>query len=172
MSPLAIADVQYLDDAAVAACVVATHWTDAAPVEERTTRLTRVKAYEPGRFYLRELPCLIAVLEAVETAFDVVVIDGYVDLDEGRPGLGAHLRERLGSRVAVVGVAKSAYRGSRFAIPVVRGGSARPLFVTARGIPAERAAELVRAMHGSHRIPTLLAHADRLARSRGHAHET
>ncbi len=46
---------------------------------------------------------------------------------------------------------------------ILRGGSARPLYVTA----TERVAELadrVRTMHGAHRIPTLLAEVDRLAR--------
>ena len=42
----------------------------------------------------------------------------------------------------------------------------RPLFVTARGMPAADAARLVESMHGGHRIPTLIARVDHLARGR------
>jgi deoxyribonuclease V len=38
------------------------------------------------------------------------------------------------------------------------------LFVTAAGIAPPRAADLVRSMHGPHRIPTLLKRTDQLAR--------
>ena len=51
--------------------------------------------------------------------------------------------------------------------PVLRGDSSRPLFVTAAGMNPHGAAELVRGMHGPHRVPTLLKRADQLAR--GHA---
>jgi deoxyribonuclease V len=47
---------------------------------------------------------------------------------------------------------------------VERGGSAKPLYVTAAGIAAETAAAHVAAMHGAHRIPTLLKLVDRLVR--------
>ena len=164
---LAIADVHYASTSAVAACVVAAHWADETPLDERSAQIESVAPYEPGRFYLRELPCLLAVLRTVKSGFEVVVIDGYVDLAPEQPGLGAHLFAELGERAAVVGVAKSAFRGSDHAIAVTRGTSQRPLFVTARGMSAERAAELVRSMHGAHRIPTLIARADALARGRG-----
>lgn len=127
-----------------------------------------VQPYEPGAFFKRELPCLLEVLGRIETELKLVVVDGYVDLDDaGAPGLGGHLHQSLGGRVAVVGVAKTAYRGGTFAARVVRGGSRRPLFVTARGIERDDAARLVEGMHGEHRIPTLLQRADRLARGIG-----
>jgi deoxyribonuclease V len=64
----------------------------------------------------------------------------------------------------VIGVAKTAYAGSTFATPVLRGTSAKPLYVTARGIARDEAARLVRSLHGEHRIPTLLERVDHLAR--------
>lgn len=64
----------------------------------------------------------------------------------------------------VVGIAKTAFRGSPMAVAIQRPSSQRPLFVTSVGIELEEAAELVRQMHGPWRIPTLLGHADRLAR--------
>lgn len=162
---LAFVDVQYDGDTGVAAAVTAHGWADAAPASEHVVRVPDVLPYRPGAFYERELPCLVRVLEDLLLPLTVVVIDGYVELDgQGAPGLGARLHDRLGGAIAVVGVAKTAYRGSTFAIAVTRGSSARPLFVTARGIDAAEAARLVGAMHGPHRIPTLLGRVDRLAR--------
>jgi deoxyribonuclease V len=127
--------------------------------------IAAVKPYRPGAFYERELPCITAVLARVRTPLRAVVVDGYVELDDrGSPGLGAHLHAHLGGAVAVVGVAKTAFRGAAFARAVLRGASRTPLFVTSRGIDVADAARLVQQMHGPHRIPTLLARADRLAR--------
>jgi deoxyribonuclease V len=47
---------------------------------------------------------------------------------------------------------------------VQRGGSARPVFVTAAGMPRAEAAELVRLMSGRFRVPDALRRADKLAR--------
>ena len=95
----------------------------------------------------------------------VALVDGYVWVGAARrPGLGAHLHGALGGGVAVVGVAKSRYRGTPDARPVRRGGSARPLPVTAVGMAPELAAERVRSMHGEHRLPTLLRRVDQLCR--------
>jgi hypothetical protein len=41
------------------------------------------------------------------------IVDGYVWLDDaGKPGLGAHLYQALGGRVAVLGVAETKFRGA------------------------------------------------------------
>ena len=166
-SPVAIVDVQYEADHARAACVVAAGWTDGTSLEERVTSISDVLPYRPGAFYERELPCLLAVLALVRTPVHTIVVDGYVDLDEqGAPGLGAHLHTHLGGAVSILGVAKTSFRGSSFATPVLRGESKTPLFVTARGLSASDAADLVRHMHGPHRIPTLLRRVDMLARGR------
>lgn len=95
---------------------------------------------------------------------DLIVIDGFVWLDaDGRPGLGAHLHAERA--IPVVGVAKTAYRGCEaWSAPVLRGASTRPLFVTATGVDRAGAAAAIAGMHGAHRIPTLLALADRAAR--------
>jgi deoxyribonuclease V len=164
-APLAAVDVHYEDGAATAACVVARQWTDAAPHESRVVHIGAARPYTPGRFFERELPCIVEVLGRVTCPYGVIVVDGYVDLDaSGTPGLGAHLHQHFAGRHAVVGVAKTPFRGGEFAAPILRGSSARPLFVTARGMSIERAAALVASMHGAHRIPTLLAAVDRLAR--------
>ena len=64
----------------------------------------------------------------------------------------------------MIGVAKTPFRTATHAIPVLRGSSARPLYVTAAGMPRAEAAELVRHMAGRHRLPDALRRVDTLAR--------
>ena len=93
----------------------------------------------------------------------LIVVDGYVDLDPGgRPGLGARVHAEFG--VPVIGVAKTAFRGASHAAGVLRGGSARPLYVTAAGLTVAEAAGVVREMAGRFRLPDALKLVDRLAR--------
>jgi deoxyribonuclease V len=164
----AAVDVHYSVADAVAACVLFDEWTDDRPARELATRVTAPPAeYEPGELWRRELPALLAVLEPVVHELELVVVDAYVWLDaDGRPGLGARLFAALGERVPVMGVAKTAFAGSTHAAPVLRGASARPLYVTAAGIASDVAAAHIASMHGAHRIPTLLGRVDRLARGR------
>ena len=70
-----------------------------------------------------------------------------------RPGLGA--RAHAGFGIPVIGVAKSRFRAATHAVPVVRGSSARPLFVTAAGMPSADAADVVRAWPAGTGCPTL-----------------
>ncbi|BCB75981.1 hypothetical protein GCM10022251_55630 [Phytohabitans flavus] len=159
----AAVDVHYpVSGGAHAAAVVAADERFASIVDERTRWLPEVAPYEPGRFFARELPALRAVLAGLDD-LDLVVVDGYVDLDAaGRPGLGAHLYAEI--RIPVVGVAKTAFQSATHAVAVRRGGAARPLYITAAGLPVERAAALVTAMAGPHRTPDALRRVDALAR--------
>lgn len=161
---IAAVDVHYTDPSAVAACVLFARWTDDAPASEHVARIASVEPYQPGEFRRRELPCLLEALRAAPAMPAIVVVDGYVWLGPGRAGLGAHLHDALGGAVPVIGVAKTSFQGAS-AVEVLRGGSAKPLFVTAAGIDASEAASHILSMHGPHRVPTLLARADRLARS-------
>ena len=160
----AAVDVHYLGSGGARAAVVAA--ADAAfskVLTERTASVPEVVPYRPGDFFLRELPPLRAVLDGVH-GLGLLVVDGYVDLDaSGRPGLGAHAHAEFG--VPVIGVAKTAFPTATHAVPVLRGRSARPLFVTAAGMPLHDAAELVRQMAGSFRLPDALRRADALART-------
>jgi deoxyribonuclease V len=158
-------DVDYRADAVVAACVGFDEWTDAITALEVLVRSDAPPApYEPGRFYLRELPHIHAVLALLASPPDAIVVDGYVWLGDANPGLGARLHASLGGVTPVIGVAKTAFAGAA-AIEVLRGTSARPLYVTTVGTDAQAAADAVRSMHGDHRIPTLLGRVDHLARS-------
>jgi len=159
------ADVHYpRSGGARAAAVVAADARFSRVLAARTVAVSGVLPYQPGEFYLRELPPLRAVLADIGE-LGLLVIDGYADLDPGgRAGLGAHAHAEF--RVPVIGVAKTAFRTATHAVPVRRGASTRPLYVTAIGMPRDRAAELVRQMAGSYRIPDALRHADILARAR------
>jgi len=163
-------DVDYRPDGTARAAALAFgDWADAAPRHEWVARLDAVQPYQPGEFYRRELPCLLAVLAEVTEAMgapELIVIDGYVTLDAaGTPGLGAHLYAALGGQIPVVGVAKTAFRGSAHALPVCRGDSRSPLYVTAVGMDAAEAAREVAGMAGAHRLPALLKRVDQLCRS-------
>ena len=157
------ADVHYLaPGGARAAAVVAADASFSRLVAERVELVLAVAPYRPGQFYLRELPPLRAALNGLADVA-LLIVDGYADLDPGgRPGLGARAHAEFG--VPVIGVAKSAFRTATHAVPVLRGTSARPLYVTAAGIGAEEAAERIQAMHGKFRIPTLLKRVDQLSR--------
>lgn len=155
-------DVDYREDRVVTACVGFVAWPDAAASFEKTNLSMFPPAeYEPGSFYKRELPYLLAILEGL--APDIIVVDGFVTLDHGTKGLGAHLRDALDVQPIVIGVAKRPWR--RVAgIAIERGDSKAPLHVTALGIDVAEAAKHVVEMHGPHRTPTLLKRVDRLAR--------
>ena len=125
---------------------------------------TGVEAYEPGAFYKRELPFLLAVMQSLP-APDAVVIDGYCWLGSERAGLGARLYQALEESCPVLGVAKTAFHGSP-GLPVLRGASRSPLYVTSCGLAPQEAARKVQLMHGSFRIPMLLKRVDQLSRGK------
>jgi hypothetical protein len=92
---------------------------------------------------------------------ETVVIGRYVDVrpEEGRR-LGGHLAETLPYRAAIIGVGKSQLPIADRYVEVSRGGSRKPLFVSAAGCSPAYAAASIESMHGSFRIPTLLKLAD------------
>lgn len=162
----AVLDVHYAYDRSFAACVVFDTWVDSAPTELIRVVVPGAPPYHTGRFYERELPCLISVLQRADREFEAIVIDGYVHLrtDVGK-GLGAYLFEALPYAPVVIGVAKTPLQVATGAVPIIRGKSNRPLFVSAIGCPVAQAAQSVVSMHGPYRIPTLLRLADRHARA-------
>ena len=170
MTTWAAIDVDYREQGAVVAAVVFESIDAATPAHEQVVVVTPVAPYEPGAFYKRELPCALAVLEALSAGgrhIGVVIVDGDVWLGPGVFGLGAHLwteRRRLHDNAVVIGVAKTPWHDRRAHVAVTRGG-ARPLWVTAAGCDVDTAAHAVAAMHGPFRLPTLLKHVDRLART-------
>lgn len=165
---IACLDVHYTETAAHAAAVTFEDWTSATAIEEKVVPVHDIQPYVPGEFYRRELPCLLAILQALPPV-EIVVIDGYVWLGDSKPGLGAHLHQALGGTAVVIGVAKTKYASAdpTSVVEILRGTSERPLYVTAAGMSLEHAAELVRSMHGDYRTPTLLKRVDFLCRDAG-----
>jgi len=159
-------DVHYVaDERAVAAGIAFSDWRSDRIERTETAEIRHVLPYRPGDFYERELPCLLAVLERFQSVIGTVIVDGYVTIGADQAdGLGAHLYRALGGAVPVIGVAKNHFAGTPEESEVYRGKSARPLFVTSRGIALEDTKRLIRDMHGDHRLPTLLAAVDRACR--------
>ena len=162
---LACVDVHYQTAGAVAACVLFSSWGQSDSEAEFAQGVRQVAPYEPGKFYRRELPCILSVLKIIQPVPSIIVVDAYVWLSiEERFGLGAHLYEALERKCSIVGVAKSPFFEGPNVAKVTRNSSARPLFVTSAGIPLEDAICAIQQMHGSFRIPTLIKRVDQLAK--------
>lgn len=160
-------DVDYRVDRVVTACVGFDDWSDAAPAFETTRDSEGAPApYESGQFYRREMPYLLQLLRSLELTPALLILDGFVWLDGGRAGLGAHLSEALRGTCPVIGVAKRPFAGAANVVPVLRGSSRVALFVSAIGTDLDQAARCIAGMHGDHRVPTLLKRVDQLSRGR------
>ena len=160
-------DVYYQDQKAIVAGVLFHFWDAPKAADEIVIEieLDRVGEYEPGQFYKRELPCLLALLETLETLPEIIVIDGYVHLgSEENPGLGQRLYDALEGRSIVIGVAKTRFQDTPATAEVYRGQSQNPLYVTAIGVGSPEAKRFITDMQGENRIPTLLKRVDRLTR--------
>lgn len=95
---------------------------------------------------------------------DVIIVDGYVDLGVGHPGLGRHLFNAIGGMVPVIGVAKTSFHDAPH-VELLRGRVAtKPLFITQAGMGMDAAIKGIQQMAGPFRIPDLLKAVDKLAR--------
>ena len=160
-------DTHYSDKCVTTAGVLFARIQDAKPAFEHVVTSTAQPAeYVPGEFYKREMPEILSLLSTLPIKPDLILIDGYCVLDsQGRLGLGGHLFEALDKNITIIGVAKSAFRGSPHAAQILRGASKTPLYVTACGeISQQDAGDMIQSMHGDYRIPDLLKRADYLCR--------
>lgn len=135
-------------------------WGDAVAQYEHTAFIEDVAEYQPGQFYLRELPCLLKLVSTAPVPPSIVVVDGHAWLN-GKPGLGAKLHGATG--LPVVGVAKRPFFEGAAGV-IFRQNSKNPLYVSAAGLDVEDALKNIESMHGPYRIPTLLKRADSLCR--------
>lgn len=157
-------DVHYKEDTAKVVCAVLQQWQDAVAMHHWIKYVTTVADYIPGEFYKRELPCILDILSDIDlTTIECIIIDGFVVLDDaGKLGLGGHLYESLHPKVPVIGVAKTSFhQNTQNVIPVYRGESKNPLFITAIGIDLQTAANNIQHMAGEYRIPAVLKELDR-----------
>lgn len=158
-------DVHYEGSHALAGGVLFRRWSDGEAAGELTVPASAVADYRPGRFYLRELPCIMALVAQLDDLPVCIIVDGHVYLDAARtPGLGRRLYDALGGKAAVVGVAKSRLAATPPDAAVFRGASSRPLYVTAAGMAQAQARRRIAGMHGPFRLPAMLKRADRLCR--------
>jgi deoxyribonuclease V len=160
-------DVHYKKNTAKAVGALIQNWGDATALQYVIKYIGEVEEYVPGSFYKRELPCIMEVLSQIDlSSISYIVIDGFVVLDDaGKPGLGAYVYESIHAKVSVIGVAKSNFHENlKNVIPVLRGESNNPLYVTAIGTDLQQAADNVKRMHGEFRLPTVLKEMDRITK--------
>lgn len=161
---IACFDVYYYEDYAKACCVV----FKIEPLEKIVSKycetIQSVDEYISGEFYKRELPCLLKVYEKIKEDIDLIIVDSFVLLKEGKKGLGAHLFNALDRKTPVIGVAKSFFEGCTDYVEIYRGQSSRPLYISSVGISLNDSAELIKSLNGKNRIPDVLKMVDQLTR--------
>ncbi|WP_367389452.1 endonuclease V [Lewinella sp. LCG006] len=159
-------DVHYRDDFAQVAGVLFKDWTDEEAYKTYTIQTPLAGEYEPGKFYKRELPALLALLREVSEPLDFILVDSYVYLGKDKPGLGVYLYEVLDVKVPVIGLAKNHFRAAEeVEVRLLRGDSSKALFVTAIGCEATWATDRIKEMAGDYRLPNLVKLADQLSKA-------
>ena len=68
-----VIDVGYDENKANSASLSFKNWADSSPTDTKKILLENIAGYEPGKFYLRELPCILASLNQT----DLDEVDGY-----------------------------------------------------------------------------------------------
>jgi deoxyribonuclease V len=160
-------DTYYFSNKAKTVCLEFEEWSQAKDYIVHSEILDGISEYVSGEFYKRELPCIISLLKKINIEnVDAIIIDGFVFLDDaGKLGLGGHLYEALDRKIPIIGVAKTNFATiEKHKRLLVRGESARPLFITAIGMDVDLALKYVTSMHGEFRIPTLLKQLDMLTK--------
>jgi len=160
-------DVYYKEDDYAQIAGALFEWEGFEPQETYIEQITTVNDYEPGAFYKRELPCLLAILEKIDIAkLQAIIVDGHVYIDDCNYGLGGKLYEELGRQVPVIGVAKNSFYSNRNKVKeIFRGKSNKPLYVSAIGLDLEIVSKRILDMSGEYRMPTILKSLDQLSRT-------
>jgi deoxyribonuclease V len=160
-------DTYYFDNKAKTVCLEFENWSEDKNFKVHTEIIDNVSEYIPGEFYKRELPCIISLLNQIDLEnIEAIIVDGFVYLDDDKKhGLGGHLYEKLNGKIPIIGVAKTNFASiEKDKKPLLRGDSAKPLFITSIGIDLEEAFQKVETMAGEFRMPTLLKELDRLTK--------
>jgi len=162
-----VLDVQYNGNKnGLVACLGFKNWEDEKASYTKTDFIENIEPYETGYFYKRELPCLLEALKDLDD-IECVVVDGYVWLEKPTHyGLGMYLYDALNCSVPIIGVAKTFFTNTPKECELLRGKSAKPLFITSVGIELNVAKSYIAKMHGKYRFPTLLKEVDSLARGK------
>jgi len=163
-------DVHYEGETAFVAGLTFSDPTQKEPDHIYYSELAAPGEYKSGEFYKRELPCIIKLIEENNLFPSVIIIDGFTYLDDERnQGLGARLEGYFSAQdkyVGVIGVAKNPRKETPKSWEVLRGSSAKPLYVKAAGMNDDFARKVISEMHGEYRHPTLLKLVDQLCREK------
>lgn len=100
----------------------------------------------------------------VKEKVNLLIIDGYVYLNDYKNGLGGHLYEALNKKIPVIGVAKSYYKVCAGYTEIYRGKSIKPLYISSIGIDLSYSCALIENLDGKYRIPNMLKQVDLLTR--------
>lgn len=160
-------DTYYFEDKARTVAIAFENWQDAQETTVYEETIAGINEYVPGEFYKRELPCILSLLKQIPLEnCKAIIIDGFVVLDDdGKLGLGGYLYEALSNKTPIIGVAKNNFSAIHILKEAVyRGNSQKPLYVTSKGINLQIAADKIKNMDGTYRIPTLLKKVDSLGR--------
>jgi deoxyribonuclease V len=165
MDLYAAVDVYYRNESATTALVEFSDFSSDR-ISRSVIQKTEIEApYIPGKFYLRELPCILNILKQAGCQYQMIVIDGFVFLKKPACyGLGWYLAKALAYEAIIIGVAKSYFRMAERFVDVKRGRSSRPLYVSAYNMEPETAGSLIKEMYGENRIPYILKLTDKLSR--------
>ncbi|WDF59255.1 endonuclease V [Flavobacterium sp. KACC 22758] len=160
-------DTYYFDNKAKTVCLEFENWNEDKNFKVHAEIIDNVSEYIPGEFYKRELPCILSLLNQIDLKnIETIIVDGFVYLDDDKKyGLGGHLYEKLNNEIPIIGVAKTNFASiEKDKKALLRGDSAKPLFITSIGIDLEEAFQKVESMAGEFRMPTLLKELDRLTK--------
>jgi len=158
-------DVKYHDKHAVIGYVLFDDVGSGTPYRTGHITHNEVHPYIPGEFYKRELPCLLTAFHSIEENIDLIFVDAYVWLGEHKKGLGVYLYEALEEKIPVIGISKTNFHNAgNTTQTVLHGNSESPLYVSAIGMNLYDAARMVKNLHGTYRLPTMIKLADTLSR--------
>ncbi len=142
-------------------------WSDTTPKKLITINYNKVLPYESGKFYKRELPCILKLLEEIDIAIlEAITIDGHCYTSNQKDfGLGAHLWKSLDYRVPIIGIAKNSFHNTeKVTTAIIRGVSKKPLYISSIGYDLKLAVKNVKKMKGNYRIPDILKIVDQETR--------
>lgn len=154
-------------------------WTSDDVIDKFEIDKTGIDAeYIPGEFYKREMPCLIklwnSIPEDVKKNISTVIVDGFYDIWDCRPGMGHHFKDWLSengySNIEVVGIAKTKCRETnKFTLPVYRTKESKEskwrgaIWVNGSN-KNEDYVKRVMSMAGKFRIPSIVKKVDHVSR--------
>ncbi|MBX0326848.1 deoxyribonuclease V, partial [Oscillochloris sp. ZM17-4] len=175
-------DAGFEEDGTVArAAVVLLSFPELSPVTHAIARSPAPFPYIPGFLSFREAPAILAALDTLDVAPDLLICDGQGIAHPRRLGIASHLGVLTG--IPAIGCAKSLLVGLHDPVPDERGGRAplihrgepvgyvlrtragvRPVYVSpGHRVSLDRAADLVMACTTRYRLPETTRYAHNLA---------